>query len=62
MIYKIDDTVITKKKHVCGSNEWKVTRIGIEIKLECCKCGREIFMFKKELDSKVKSIKSNNIV
>lgn len=58
MIYKVDDIITTKKAHTCGSNEWKVLRIGIEIKLECIKCGREIFMLKRDLDKKIKDKKS----
>ena len=35
MKYSIGDHVLTKKKHVCGSNEWEVMRMGIDIKLKC---------------------------
>ena len=59
MIYKIDDIVITKKKHVCGSDHWQITRLGIEIKMKCCKCGREVLIFKADLDKKVKQIQKS---
>ncbi len=63
MKYSIGDHVITKKPHVCGSFEWEVLRTGIDVKLKCIKCGREIMMFKAELDKKVKSINpKQNIV
>lgn len=52
MIYNLEDIVSTKKKHVCGSNQWKILRLGIEIKLKCVKCDREIMMLKSELDKK----------
>lgn len=60
MKYNIGDRLITKKTHVCGSNEWEVLRIGIDIKLRCVKCGREIMMFKADLDKKVKSVIENS--
>ena len=57
MIYNVGDVLILKKNHVCGSNQWKVLRLGIEIKLECIKCHRTILIMKKDLDKKVKSPK-----
>lgn len=56
MKYSIGDHVLTKKKHVCGSNEWEVMRMGIDIKLKCTACGREIMMFKADLDKKIKTV------
>jgi hypothetical protein len=56
MKYSIGDHVLTKKKHVCGSNEWEVIRMGIDIKLKCTLCGREIIMFKADLDKKIKIV------
>jgi hypothetical protein len=56
MKYSIGDHVLTKKKHVCGSNEWEVMRLGIDIKLKCTSCGREIMMFKADLDKKIKAV------
>ena len=53
-MYELDQIVTTKKKHVCGSNEWKVIRTGADIKLECKGCGRIIMMSKFELDKRIK--------
>lgn len=57
MKYNIGDHIITKKKHVCGSDEWEVLRTGAEIKIKCIKCNREIMIFKTELDKKIKTPK-----
>ena len=32
---EIGDFLKFKKNHPCGSNTWKVLRIGIDFKLEC---------------------------
>ncbi len=56
MIYRIDDIIITKKKHVCGSDKWIVIRVGAEIKIRCLICGREVMIFKTDLDKKVKQM------
>lgn len=52
--YTLGEIVKTKKPHVCGSFEWEVTRTGIDIKLKCVGCGREILMAKVDLDKKIK--------
>ena len=53
-MYKLNQLVFTKKPHVCGSNEWKVVRTGVDIKLECVKCKRIIMLSSFELDKRVK--------
>ena len=54
--YKLEDIVIMKKPHACGTNEWKITRMGVDIKLKCLKCGREIMMDRLEFEKKLKKI------
>ncbi|HAX02090.1 MAG: hypothetical protein A2Y45_02085 [Tenericutes bacterium GWC2_34_14] len=56
MKYQIGDTVITKKNHVCGSDQWQVLRVGAEVKVKCIKCGREVMMMKTDFDKRVKSV------
>lgn len=41
-MYNIGDIVRTKKTHPCGSKEWEVTRIGVDYKLKCIKCGKTV--------------------
>ena len=43
-IYNLNDHVIMKKPHACKTNEWQITRIGVDIKIKCVNCGREIMM------------------
>ena len=42
MEYNIGDIVRTKKVHPCGSKLWKITRVGVDFKLECQGCGHVI--------------------
>jgi len=60
MIYQVNDIITTKKKHVCGSDQWIVLRVGAEIKIRCSKCGREVMIFKIDLDKKVKHKEQTN--
>jgi len=53
-MYELGQILITKKNHVCGSNEWKVIRTGADIKLECQGCKRVIMLHSYELEKKIK--------
>ena len=54
--YKLGDTVIMKKEHPCGTNEWVIIRMGADIKIKCCNCGRSIMMPRVEFNKKLKKI------
>lgn len=54
--YTLNDHVIMKKGHPCGFNEWIITRMGVDIKLKCVKCGREIMMDRLEFEKKIKKV------
>ncbi len=53
-MYVLDQIVTTKKNHVCGSNKWKIIRVGADLKLKCEGCGRIVLMPSYELDKKIK--------
>lgn len=44
------DRVKLKKSHACGSNEWEVTKLGMDIGLRCRGCGRNIRLLRSEFD------------
>lgn len=54
--YKIGDKVIMKKQHACGTNEWKITRVGVDIKIKCINCGREIMLDRLEFEKKLRRV------
>lgn len=43
-VFKLGDKVRLRKKHPCGSYEWVVVRVGADIKIKCCQCGRMVMM------------------
>jgi hypothetical protein len=47
---KAGDVVRLKKPHPCGSNEWEVTRTGMDIGLRCLGCGRDVRLLRVEFD------------
>ena len=54
--YQLGDIVEMKKPHACQTNKWQITRVGVDIKIKCLNCNREIMMDRLEFDKKVKKI------
>ncbi len=54
--YDVGTIVIMKKSHPCGENEWKVVRVGADIKIQCNNCKRTIMIPRIEFNKKVKKI------
>lgn len=54
--YKLGSIVVMKKQHACGTNEWKVTRVGVDIKIKCINCGREIMLDRLEFEKKLRRV------
>ena len=60
--YNLNDKVIMKKGHPCGTNEWEIVRLGADIKIKCIKCGRMVMIPRIEFNRKLKKvIKSEDV-
>ena len=44
MNLQVGEIIRMKKKHPCGTNEWEILRIGMDFRLKCSGCGREIMV------------------
>jgi len=53
---RLDDILRLRKPHPCGSYEWKVTRLGADIGLECRVCGHRILLTRRELSRRLKVV------
>ncbi len=42
------DTVQMKKPHACGSNAWRITRVGADVKIQCLNCGRIVMLDRQD--------------
>lgn len=54
--FKLNDDVIMRKPHACGTNLWTITRMGVDVKIKCKNCGREIMMDRIEFQKKLKKV------
>ena len=55
----VGDVLELKKQHPCGSKEWKVLRVGMDLKLKCEGCGHELMLPRSKAEKSVKKIKRN---
>lgn len=44
MEYQLGDIVRSKKIHPCGCKLWEITRIGVDFKLKCLRCGHLVVL------------------
>ncbi len=56
MDIQVGDTLVMKKAHPCGSREWKVLRVGMDFKLLCTGCGRQVMTPRAKAEKSVKKI------
>lgn len=56
MDLKLHDKVELKKTHPCGSKEWEVLRIGMDIKLRCLGCGHEIMEPRRKIEKYIRKV------
>lgn len=54
--YKIGSIVTMKKPHPCGTNEWIITRMGVDIKIKCIKCERCVMIPRIDFNKKLKKV------
>lgn len=54
--YQLGSVVVMKKQHPCGANEWEIVRVGADIKIKCCNCGRSIMLPRIDFNKKVKKV------
>ena len=56
MDIQVGDKLTMKKPHPCGSKEWLVLRTGMDFKLKCQVCGREVMIDRLEFTKKLKKV------
>ena len=44
MDVQVGDSIITKKPHPCGNSTFAVLRVGMDFRIRCTKCGREVMV------------------
>ena len=52
MDVQVGDSIITKKPHPCGNSTFAVLRVGMDFRIRCTKCGREVMVPRSKIEKK----------
>lgn len=50
------DILVMKKNHPCGENKFLVLRSGMDFKLRCTRCGREVMIARSKAEKNIRQI------
>ena len=56
MDIRVGDVLTMKKKHPCGAERWLVLRAGMDFRLRCLGCGREVLGPRQKFEKQIKKI------
>ena len=54
--FSVGDTIELKKPHPCGSSQFKVARVGSDIRIICIGCGRDMTVNRSKLEKSLKKL------
>lgn len=52
------DIVRLKKAHPCGNDQFRIMRVGSEVRIICTKCGRDMNIDRVKLEKAIKTVLS----
>ncbi|MGE5703041.1 MAG: DUF951 domain-containing protein [Clostridia bacterium] len=58
--FQLGDVVQMKKPHPCGTNAWKVIRMGMDIRIKCTGCEHSVMIPRLEFERKLKKVLSSS--
>ncbi len=58
MNVRVGDILFMKKQHPCGSRRFEVLRVGMDFRVRCTVCGREVLVPRVKIEKNIKKIES----
>lgn len=56
MDIRTGDILQLKKPHPCGESRFRVLRTGIDLRLQCLRCGHSLMMPRLKVEKSIKAI------
>lgn len=56
MDIRVGDVLTMKKKHPCGCDQWLVLRVGMDFRLRCTGCGREVMLPRAKAEKGIRAV------
>lgn len=52
----VGDILLMKKPHPCGGNQFSVGRVGMDFRIRCVSCGREVMVARSKVEKNIKKV------
>lgn len=52
----LGDILKLKKQHPCGSSDWEVLRVGMDLRLKCMGCEHQIMLPRRQIEKNIRKI------
>ena len=52
----VGDIIQTRKKHPCGAASFEVLRVGMDFRIRCTGCGREVMLPRAKIEKNIKKV------
>lgn len=59
MDIRVNDMLEMRKKHPCGGTQFLVLRAGMDFRIRCLQCGREVMVPRVKIERNIKRIIRN---
>ena len=56
MDIKLNDILVMKKEHPCGGKDFLVLRVGMDFRIRCVKCNREVMVPRQKIEKNIKKV------
>ena len=53
---RVGDVLEMKKPHPCGNHRFEVLRVGMDFRLKCVECGREMLVPRQKTEKHIRKI------
>lgn len=59
MDLQVGDIVETRKQHPCGSTKFEIMRTGIDFRIKCLGCDKQIWITRTNFEKRIKKVERN---
>ena len=56
MDFSVGQKIKMKKPHPCGENCWEILRVGMDFRLRCLGCGREVMTPRFKAEKSIRAV------
>lgn len=60
MKLNVGDIVELRKTHPCGGNIFEIKRVGMDFRIKCKKCDKQLWIDRPTLEKRIKKIVETN--